>query len=312
MPVRPAIDPDACARWAAVRDPADPFGSPAYIEALQETGFRLGFVASDDGEPLALARLFGRVFRRAGVPPLTPYSPIANRLLAGDADAAVDDPLAPLGRAAAAFDDVLLHLPPSVEDVRGLQWSGWDVEPRYTYRLDPAVSCDPERWSSNPRRTFRKHRARFTIREDGARTADVARLCAASYARHGRRPPLPQEGMALLGQRLHEAGMARCFVAEDPDGGVHAGLTLLQGRAIAYYWMAGSEPGPAMTVLIGGVLERLASEAVPVLDLVGANTPSIAEFKRRFNPELVRYHAARCTPGRAFGILRSLRRAGRA
>ena len=57
----------------------------------------------------------------------------------------------------------------------------------------------------------------------------------------------------------------------------------------AHYWIAGSPPGPAMTVLLGHTLPRLRDAGLQRFDFVGANTPSIAEFKRHFGPTLTPY-----------------------
>ena len=63
-----------------------------------------------------------------------------------------------------------------------------------------------------------------------------------------------------------------------------------------------------MTVLLGHVLARLREEGVAYFDFVGANTPSIAEFKRRFGSELVSYFRARHTARPELRLLDRLRR----
>jgi hypothetical protein len=62
-----------------------------------------------------------------------------------------------------------------------------------------------------------------------------------------------------------------------------------------------------MTVLIGKLLDELSQEGFEYFDLVGANTPSIAEFKRRLNPVLVPYFRVRHVRPRFLRILLSLR-----
>ncbi|HET6566995.1 MAG TPA: hypothetical protein VFG50_03460, partial [Rhodothermales bacterium] len=59
---------------------------------------------------------------------------------------------------------------------------------------------------------------------------------------------------------------------------------------------AGSEPGPAMSVLLANMLPALASSGMRTFDYQGANTPSIAEFKRRMGARLVSYYGIeKCT-----------------
>jgi hypothetical protein len=306
MTVRPASDADAWARWDRARDCDDPFGTAAYARALGLAGVPLLVCGDDDGRAALVAARSTGPFRRAFVPPLTPYTPVA--LGAGDAATA----LARLADGLAdTFDDVVLLLSPAVADVRALQWAGWTVEPRHTYWLDPSVAADPGTWSENPRRTLRQHGSAFRIEEGSRFVPDVASLCAASYGRHDRSGPLPEASMRTMAAHMAEAGQVRVLAALDPDDAVRAGVALLCGTATCYYWMAGSEPGPAMTVLLASVFRLLADDGVPVLDLVGANTPSIAEFKRRFGPDLVRYHMARRTPSRILRLAVAARSAFR-
>ena len=70
-------------------------------------------------------------------------------------------------------------------------------------------------------------------------------------------------------------------------------LVALHDERTALDWIAGSRPGPAMTVLLAGVLERLAADGLERFDFGGANVPTIAEFKRKFGGHLVPYFHAR-------------------
>ena len=95
---------------------------------------------------------------------------------------------------------------------------------------------------------------------------------------------------------LQEKNYATTFTATPVSGGApEAGLIVLRDGASACYWIAGSVPGPAMTVLLGHVLSRLQAEGVRYFDFVGANVPPVAEFKRHFGPKLVPYLRAHRT-----------------
>jgi hypothetical protein len=94
-------------------------------------------------------------------------------------------------------------------------------------------------------------------------------------------------------EKLLHRGIATAYAAVQKNSGkTEAGIVTLSEGDTAYYWLAGSRPGPSMTVLLGKLCERLYEEGFSTLDLVGANTPSIAEFKRRFGSTLVPYHHA--------------------
>lgn len=175
----------------------------------------------------------------------------------------------------------------SLEDPRPAQWRGWDVRPLFTYRLSPKAQMAA--WSEATRRTYRKFAPAYSIEENAGSAADIVRCCRQSYARHKRRLPAEPEALAGLVDRLREAGCARLFTARR-GGQLEGGLAVLHDTQTAHYWIAGSQPGPAMTVLVGSVLQALAASEVSVFDFVGANTPSIAEFKRHFGPRLAPYY----------------------
>lgn len=250
-------------------------------------------------------------YREVVVPPVTPYSAI---LLREDDEAAVHARRsvfeALLASLEARFHRVCLHLPPALTDVRPAQWRGWSARPFYTYRLHlgPADML-LEGWSSTARRTYRKGGEHFRLDEGPGGAAAVARFCTNSYDRHERSAPLPAERMAYLIARMHTEGLARVFtVTAAGDDGPSGGLAVLHDGRTAAYWIAGSVPGPAMTVLLGKTLPRLHADGIEWFDFVGANTPSIAEFKRKFGPALAPYFRVETCTRPELALLLRLRR----
>jgi hypothetical protein len=115
-------------------------------------------------------------------------------------------------------------------------------------------------------------------------------LCADSYGRSGRRLPLPSDRLHGFVGRLKTGGAVALYgVRNTFSREIEAAVIVPRDDLAAYYWMAGSLPGPAMTVLIGELLQILAEDGVERFDFVGANTPSIAEFKRKFGCSLQQY-----------------------
>ena len=180
-----------------------------------------------------------------------------------------------------------IHLFASLADPRPAQWRGWCAEPRFTYCLNPVSDTFLMRWSTSTRRTFRKYRAHFTIERDPHWAESIVRMCAASYRRQGRAFVRDPKAMVALIHML--SPQVHCFVALQ-DRVPKAGLAVLHDGKTAHYWIAGSEPGPSMTVLIGNTLSQLKKDGIENFDFVGANTPSIAEFKRRFGATLASYY----------------------
>ncbi|MCS7082933.1 MAG: GNAT family N-acetyltransferase [Bacteroidetes bacterium] len=189
----------------------------------------------------------------------------------------------------------ILH--PTQPDVRPFQWRGWSVEPRYTYWI---TLDEPERmlksYSESVRRAWRRYADRYAfLAHDPEAWGAMVELHRASYLRRGRRPPLPEAAHRSLAQDLgadERSGPLRVASVRDVQGRVLATIGWLGSAGTAYYWMAGSrrDVPQAMTVLLGHWFRHLAEAGWTRVDFVGANTPSIAEFKRRFGGKLIGYY----------------------
>jgi len=248
-------------------------------------------------------------YRAAALPPLVQYvTPLLDAPLR-ETDvhhhrSALD---ALLATVAGAFDQTQFVLHPSLDDARVLQWNGWDVTPAYTYRIDLSADAVTSGWSSNPKRTWKKERDAFEMAEGAEWTSEAIALVEASHARQDESMGVEPEAAWTLARALAEDGLVRTFVARR-DGIAEAGLLVLSDGQTAHYWLAGSKPGPAMTVLLGHVLGQIRADGVAWFDFVGANTPSIAEFKRRFGATLIPYFRARHTARPELRLLDRLRR----
>lgn len=248
-------------------------------------------------------------FRAAALPPLVQFvTPLLDAPLR-DTDvhhrrSALD---ALLGLLHEAFHQTTLVLHPSLADARPLLWAGWDVRPAYTYRLDLSRH-EPitKGWSSTPKHTLKKDAGLFDIREGLDEVEAAVALVEGSHDRREHALGTSTAALAGLVRALDGAGLVRVFVARR-GGTPEAGLFVLTDGRTAHYWLAGSVPGPAMTVLVGHVMERFREEGTAYFDFVGANTPSIAEFKRKFGGRLVPYFRARHTAHPALRLLDRLR-----
>ena len=284
-------DRGARARYEALWEHArGVFASPRYVRAI-ETVFGLKSQICFHGEEAALLmHVKGTgVLRRIVVPPCTQYSAL---LLCPPPPAHL------IHRQMSSLDSLLesaeqisqgADLLVSLDDPRTAQWRGWEVRPLFTYLIN-LLTSDPDQWSSGARRTWKSKSSDYELLEDATRATQVIDLCAASYQRHQRSLPAPAAKLNTIAMEMGK--WARVFVAER-EGIPEAGVIILHDEHTAHYWIAGSIPGPAMTVLLGRVLPILLQSGITIFDFVGANTPSIAEFKRSFNPVLTQYYHLR-------------------
>ena len=270
------------------------FGDARYLAAMARVSGRdVEFVRVEREKGFAGAALAVKQrgpLLEVALPLFTPYSGL---LLSDYSEAEVHQGSDPLSQMAESLENrfgrIRLHLPPAITDVRGLQFRGWQVSPLYTYCLDVEAGLDG--WSSGARRKARKYGPEFDIAAERGVAADIIRLVHEGYTRNGGNPPGEAHSLCEAVLTLESEGLAECLTARKGDG-LEAGIVLLHGPTASYYWMAGSKPGPAMTVLLSSAMERLAARGATVFDLVGANTPPIAEFKRRLGAQLVQYWSA--------------------
>lgn len=309
-------DADARNYWRALREHSpqrSPFSSLPYaVAAADAWDINAEIHLVFDGQDAVAGQIaFWRQrgpYRVMVIPPFTQYTPLILRDAITEADIhARTSPLEPL----LASLEARFHVARSfsmLADVRPARWRGWQATPLYTYSL-PLDDKDPllSRWSSSTRRTYRRQRNAYHVKETDTAASSI-QLCVESYAQHGRPFPASGEVLQELIAKLRLQGMIRIFTATPVDSTEpEAGLIILHDRRTAHYWIAGSMPGAAMTVLLGESLPCLYADGLHTFDFVGANTPSIAEFKRRFGPTLTSYYHLEKTSRPELRLLFALR-----
>lgn len=276
------------------------FGTLAFQQALAAVWQRplTAHFARREGDDVGGALVASRQrgpYRVLPLPPFVQYSALAVQSTAEADVHAGTSALGALSQSLASTYDWSRLLVPYT-DMRAAQWQGWSASPRYTYRLALSEDGLLGAASTSTRRTVRKHADDYRV-DATADLADIVELCRTSYARQGRDLPGGTDRLLALAQRVEAAGLTKMYLSRDATSGVStAGVIVLHADTRAHYWVAGSVPGPAMTVLLAHILEDLRKHGLRVFDFVGANTASIAEFKRRFGPRLEPYYVLeRCT-----------------
>ncbi len=297
--VRPLDDNAIRSRWADLisDSSASPFDALAYHDAIvRATGYHAEILiarthATDEAGMVVHWKRIGP-YKRVVIPPFTPFTSFLSRHPFREADmhdrrSAFEVLLAALE---SRFDITHVHLPPAIADVRCCRWRGWSAAPLYTYVAD--LNRDPfEGWSKGTRRTFQSSSESYVMDIDGFPPSEAVRLLTNSLKRQNHRLPLQTNALNDLLARLQTAGLVSIYTARPDDSSrPEAAVAVLRNSNSAAYWLAGSTPGASMTVLLGKLLSDLREKGLSSFDFVGANTPQIAEFKRRFGPALTPYY----------------------
>ncbi len=293
-------DPDALRRWQAlweISPQRSPFSMPSYVRAAAEAyALAAAFHFVEDGErdEAALVAFWKQKgpYRLGVIPAFMPYSPLLLRRDVKDHE--VHDGTSALDYLLRSLEEkyhAVSFFCFAITDVRAARWRGWDVTPFFTYRISFADYPGLSAWSkSGARHVFRKHEQEYLLRAADT-LSTLVDLCAQSYERHARALPGGRAALLRMLRPLHQSGALHVFeLVHRESQQVEAAIGILQDGQTACYWLGGSAPGPAMTVLLGKMVLRYQEKGFASFDFVGANTPAIAEFKRKFGPTLTPYY----------------------
>lgn len=199
-------------------------------------------------------------------------------------------------------------LSPATVDVRPFQWHGWKTEVQFTYHN--SLTDLPKAWESLSQSVRRKiNRARektLTISEAGDLDT-LLTLQEQSYARSALHPVVTREQFRIICSVLLQKGMIKIYSISDAERVVHSSRVIILAGQTAYDWIAGSNQATmdenGTHLLLWEIFERLSKSGVSLFDFLGANTPSIVEFKRSFGGTLVNYYDVQWNASRIIKIL---------
>lgn len=185
-------------------------------------------------------------------------------------------------------------------DMRPFLWSGWRCEPRYTLTTD-LTRLDETAFDPDVRRRARRAAEAGVVCTDAVSPDEFAALWRRTHARQGVELPLSEARLARLIDDVRGDCALEIRGARDARGGLLAANVVLVENDAAYYWLAGFDadaPHDGSPLLTVETLRGLAGRCKS-FDWVGANTPSVAEFKQSFGPTLTPYYRVTCRSSHA-------------
>jgi hypothetical protein len=194
------------------------------------------------------------------------------------------------------FVDLVLH--PSVCDMRPFLWRHWHTLPQYTHVN--SLTDLTQTWthlSSSLRRKINRAEEKQIRMVEKDDPALLLKLQEMSYSKAGLKPVLSLPVFQQYCELVRRAGLLRIFSAVDPEANVHAERAVIVHKAEAFDWIAGTnlqiEDEHGNQFLVWEILKRLSAEGVQTFDFLGANTPSVTEFKRAFGGKFACYFEVR-------------------
>lgn len=183
---------------------------------------------------------------------------------------------------------------PGFIDVRPFQWAGASVTPQFTYVVDLA-SFSEENYTKSLREVLRSAE-RTGLAFGECSVGELISLNQLSYERHGRRPPVSQNDLDKLLNRLNDAGLLRTTCVRNKSGEIIAGMSSLRTSRGSFLYLGGTDAQAekgASHLLYHETLTAEKKAGRSFVDFVGANTPTINLFKSSFGPRLEIYFRVR-------------------
>lgn len=235
----------------------------------------------------ALAMFSRNDYKGLTLAPFTPYSPVWE--LGSQADQLSESLSTIFDKLAQINGRHHCHFAPS--RIASISSSGsWTQGEYFTYHIDLQDGHWAKKYSKSLSRIVNKGRENVTVDLDNGQANLVCDFVADSYKKNRRNLPLELGAMKLLANAMIDQGLADVYLAKDRSTGeIKAGVVCLGKSRMSHYWMAGGIKGIWMTILIDELLKMLSKQSILTFDFLGANNPSIAEFKRRFGGEIVPY-----------------------
>lgn len=191
------------------------------------------------------------------------------------------------------FAKVEIIVPVEQSDVRPLRPFGWRVEAHYNYltRWDKHGEWRERLDSATKRQEKKALKSDLSFVAGPARDVEDLQAIYRKMAERQGLDPRMADVIARLGRGLDENEFGFTAFVKDADGRTHAGALIGHDETRVYYLVGASDSellgSGAPTFLHTSILEEIERRALPrCYDWVGANTPSIAKFKRGFGPEL--------------------------
>ena len=191
------------------------------------------------------------------------------------------------------YNYIALQLEPSIEDIRPFMWLGWKSSANYTYEIDLSdIKALWEKMDKDAKYEINKARKNSIQIVHGDNMEQFLILYEKTFAKHKSKVPLNKEWIKDMFKTLSKEKKCRLYYAKSSKEEIISSALTVWDNKKAYYLLAVSEPKVSIGsnyLLLWNVIDEM-SKKFTVMDMVGANIPNIAKFKREFATKLTSYY----------------------
>lgn len=192
------------------------------------------------------------------------------------------------------YREVSVALNPCNEYVLPLRWLGYEMEPRFTYRLTDLSDCEKlyQNFNKTAKKNIKYARNKVTI-SDQAAPETLWEMLNKTFEAQNRKNPMSKELVMRIVQVCEETGHGKYFEAKDAQGNVHSCAYFVYDEQVCYYLLGASDnafrsSGAQSLILWEGI--QFAAAHSKVFDFEGSMVEGIENFFRQFGGVCTPYY----------------------
>lgn len=189
---------------------------------------------------------------------------------------------------------VSVALSPDNGYVLPLRWLGYEMEPRFTYRLTDLRDCDKlyQNFNKTAKKNIKYARNKVTV-SDQTSFETLWEMLDKTFAAQHRKNPMPKEVIRRILQTCDETGHGKYFEARDAEGNVHSCAYFVYDEQVCYYLLGASDSqyrnsGAQSLILWEGI--QFAAAHSKIFDFEGSMVEGIENFFRQFGGVCTPYY----------------------
>ena len=191
------------------------------------------------------------------------------------------------------YKRVSVQLPPQNEYVLPFRWRGYNVAPRFTYRLEDLSDLDAvyQNFSQTTRENIRGAAKKVKINND-TDTDNLWRLINSTFSRQNMKPPLPKRIIDHIVTSCEALNHGKYFEAADEEGNIHSCVFIVYDEEACHLLISGQDMkynrnSRAKSLIVWEGIKLAASHS-RVFDFEGSMIEGVENFDQQFG--------GRCTP----------------
>ena len=140
------------------------------------------------------------------------------------------------------YKSVRLQLPPQNDYVLPYKWRGYEIVPRFTYRLEDLSDPDDVfgKFITTKKQNIRTAQKKVHVSES-VNVHNLWKMLNATFSKQKMKPSSPERVLECIITMCEAVNHGKYFEAVDDDGNIHSCVYCVYDEETCYYLMAGSD-----------------------------------------------------------------------